>query len=243
MTHLIESKLRPAVRPAAGGALLRVHHRAPHLRVVGLSHPHAAQSPGRHDRPSDQHCDRGRTAMIRRLGYHWHLRRIMAAHNIWKTTELIPLVRERASTCPPRRSTAWSPTGPSASLCRSWPRSATSSPVRPPTSSNRMSKQIGASAPCGEAAVIEINADFRPERARIIEDRTCPHPGSTPPIRASTQPVCAVAPATPPVGTGPRASSASTACARRVTAREPVLPAVTWASSRGSPDLGRVQSA
>lgn len=33
--------------------------------------------------------------MTRRLGYHWHLRRVMAAHDLWKTTDLAPLLRER----------------------------------------------------------------------------------------------------------------------------------------------------
>ena len=32
---------------------------------------------------------------VRRVGYHWHLRRIMAAHNMWKTTDLGPLLRDR----------------------------------------------------------------------------------------------------------------------------------------------------
>jgi len=31
----------------------------------------------------------------RRLGAHWHLRRLMAAHDMWKTTDLAPLLRER----------------------------------------------------------------------------------------------------------------------------------------------------
>ena len=31
----------------------------------------------------------------RRVDYHWHLRRIMAAHNMWKTTDLAPLLRDR----------------------------------------------------------------------------------------------------------------------------------------------------
>ncbi|MFC5290032.1 helix-turn-helix domain-containing protein [Actinokineospora guangxiensis] len=31
----------------------------------------------------------------RKLGFHWNLRRLMAAHDLWKTTELIPLLRER----------------------------------------------------------------------------------------------------------------------------------------------------
>jgi len=31
----------------------------------------------------------------RRIGYHWNLRQRMADRNLWKTTELIPLLRSR----------------------------------------------------------------------------------------------------------------------------------------------------
>lgn len=31
----------------------------------------------------------------RKLDFHWNLRRLMAAHQMWKTTDLIPLLRER----------------------------------------------------------------------------------------------------------------------------------------------------
>ena len=31
----------------------------------------------------------------RRVGYHWNLRQRMADHNLWKTTELIPLLKSR----------------------------------------------------------------------------------------------------------------------------------------------------
>jgi DNA-binding Xre family transcriptional regulator len=31
----------------------------------------------------------------RRIGYRWHLRQLMAQRNLWKTTELIPLLRSR----------------------------------------------------------------------------------------------------------------------------------------------------
>ena len=31
----------------------------------------------------------------RKLDFHWNLRRLMAAHEMWKTTELVPLLRER----------------------------------------------------------------------------------------------------------------------------------------------------
>jgi DNA-binding Xre family transcriptional regulator len=32
---------------------------------------------------------------IKRLGYTWHLRQLMAQHNLWKSTELRPLLRDR----------------------------------------------------------------------------------------------------------------------------------------------------
>ncbi len=31
----------------------------------------------------------------RRVGYHWRLRQVMAEHNLWKTTELVPLLKSR----------------------------------------------------------------------------------------------------------------------------------------------------
>jgi DNA-binding Xre family transcriptional regulator len=31
----------------------------------------------------------------RRIGYRWHLRALMAQRNLWKTTELMPLLRSR----------------------------------------------------------------------------------------------------------------------------------------------------
>jgi len=52
----------------------------------------------------------------RRLDFHWNLRRLMAAHQMWKTTELVPLLRERGVELRLRRCIAWSPT--SRSGCR-----------------------------------------------------------------------------------------------------------------------------
>lgn len=31
----------------------------------------------------------------RRIAFHWRLRQVMAQHNLWKTTELIPLLKSR----------------------------------------------------------------------------------------------------------------------------------------------------
>lgn len=36
--------------------------------------------------------------MSTRVGYRWHLRQVMAARGIWKTTQLIPLLTDRGIT-------------------------------------------------------------------------------------------------------------------------------------------------
>jgi DNA-binding Xre family transcriptional regulator len=35
------------------------------------------------------------TGEQRRIGFHWHLRKVMAAHNLWKSTDLRPLLQSR----------------------------------------------------------------------------------------------------------------------------------------------------
>ena len=91
-------RLRPPVRAAAGGPLLCLDHRAVHsvssdfrnrtLRAA-LDRSIQAALGGNAGRE-------GWSVMARRkLDFHWNLRRLMAAHEMWKTTELIPLLRER----------------------------------------------------------------------------------------------------------------------------------------------------
>ncbi|MFD7527369.1 helix-turn-helix domain-containing protein [Streptomyces sp. NPDC059849] len=108
--------------------------------------------------------------MTRRLGYHWHLRRIMAAHNIWKTTELIPLLRERGinlSTAQVYRLVTDRPERLSLPVLAALCDILACSPadlIEPFVEADRRKRTAG------EADVIEINSDFRPERARILED-------------------------------------------------------------------------
>lgn len=108
--------------------------------------------------------------MIRRLGYHWHLRRIMAAHNIWKTTELIPLLRERGinlSTAQVYRLVTDRPERLSLPVLAALCDILACSPadlIEPYVGADRRERTAD------EAAVIDINSDFRPERARILED-------------------------------------------------------------------------
>jgi hypothetical protein len=41
----------------------------------------------------------GRTqVVIKKMGYQWHLRRLMAGKELWQTTDLVPLLAERGIT-------------------------------------------------------------------------------------------------------------------------------------------------
>ncbi|GHI04611.1 Cro/Cl family transcriptional regulator [Streptomyces cellostaticus] len=108
--------------------------------------------------------------MVRRLSYHWHLRRIMAAHNIWKTTELIPLLRERGvnlSTAQVYRLVTDRPERLSLPVLAALCDILACSPgdlIEPYVEADRRKWTAD------EAAVIDLKPDFRPERARILED-------------------------------------------------------------------------
>ena len=49
--------------------------------------------------------------MARKIGYRWHLRKLMAERDMFATTDLRPLLAERVR-CPVNRSTGWSPGPP-----------------------------------------------------------------------------------------------------------------------------------
>ena len=39
--------------------------------------------------------------MVRKINFRWNLRQLMAAHDLWKTTDLIPLLAERGVSLSP----------------------------------------------------------------------------------------------------------------------------------------------
>ncbi|MFB7853434.1 helix-turn-helix domain-containing protein [Streptomyces gelaticus] len=108
--------------------------------------------------------------MVRRLSYHWHLRRIMAAHNIWKTTELIPLLRDRGinlSTAQVYRLVTDQPERLSLPVLAALCDILDCSPgdlIEPYVEADRRKRTAD------EATVIDLKTDLRPERARILED-------------------------------------------------------------------------
>lgn len=80
-------RLGPDIRAAAGRPHMGVDDRALHRGVGRLQEPAAAGHPGP--------AHRGPVVIGREVGYTWRLRQVMAAHGLFSTTDLQPLLAER----------------------------------------------------------------------------------------------------------------------------------------------------
>ena len=109
--------------------------------------------------------------MARRLNFHWHLRRVMAAHDIWQTTQLVPLLRERGVelsatqvyrlvTDKPERLSLRTLTA----LCDIFDCSPADLIEPYVEAAGRKQKAEG-------ATVIDVSPNLRPKRARILDDK------------------------------------------------------------------------
>ncbi|MFJ6280496.1 helix-turn-helix domain-containing protein [Arthrobacter subterraneus] len=106
----------------------------------------------------------------RRIGYRWHLRQLMAAHDMWKTPDLAPLLKDRGISLSPAqiyRLVAEEPERLSlrtlAALCDIF--DCTPNDLIEPYVEAAPRKEA-----VGNAKVVELNAQLRPRRARIIDD-------------------------------------------------------------------------
>ena len=109
--------------------------------------------------------------MARKLDFQWNLRQLMAAHDIWKTPELIPLLAERGvalSTAQVYRLVTDKPERLSMktliALCDILD-CTPSDLIEPFVAAQPRSKTAA-----GGANITELNPDFRPARARITDD-------------------------------------------------------------------------
>lgn len=108
----------------------------------------------------------------RRLNFHWNLRRLMAAHEMWKTTELIPLLRERGvelSASQVYRLVTDKPERLSMKVLLALCDILDCSPadlIDPYVESAARAKAAGETG----APVVELKPDVRPERARILDE-------------------------------------------------------------------------
>ncbi|MEV1002388.1 helix-turn-helix transcriptional regulator [Nonomuraea sp. NPDC050202] len=107
--------------------------------------------------------------MTRRLNFHWRLRQIMAAHEIWKTTDLIPLLRERGVSLSPAqvyRLVANKPERLSLrtliALCDIF--DCTPANLIEPYAETTAHKMTG------DQSAVTLTHGIRPERARVLDD-------------------------------------------------------------------------
>ena len=108
----------------------------------------------------------------RKLDFHWNLRRLMAAHEMWETTELVPLLRERGvelSASQVYRLVTDKPERLSmkvlVALCDILDCTPADliDPYAEPATRRKAAGQPG-------APVVELKPDLRPERARILDE-------------------------------------------------------------------------
>lgn len=108
----------------------------------------------------------------RKLDFHWNLRRLMAAHEMWKTTELIPQLRERGvevSASQVYRLVTDKPERLSMRVLIALCDILDCTPadlIDPYVESANRRKAAGQPG----AAVVELKPDLRPERARILDE-------------------------------------------------------------------------
>ena len=114
--------------------------------------------------------------MARKLDFQWNLRQLMAAHDIWKTTDLIPLLAERGvplSTAQVYRLVTDKPERLSMKILIALCDILDCTPadlIEPYVVSRRRPKTATAGA-----TVTEMNPEFRPARARILDDPSGPN--------------------------------------------------------------------
>jgi DNA-binding Xre family transcriptional regulator len=109
--------------------------------------------------------------MVRKLSFHWNLRQLMAAHNIWKTTDLIPLLAQRGvqlSTAQVYRLVTDRPERLSMKTLTALCDILSCGP------SDLIEPYVEAASrrpAVGESTIIDVRGEFRPERARILDDQ------------------------------------------------------------------------
>lgn len=108
----------------------------------------------------------------RRLDFHWNLRRLMAAHEMWKTTSLTPLLQERGVDLSPTQICRLVTEKPErlsmqvlVALCDIFD-CTPSDLITPYVQEGRRPKAVADDS----AEVVELTHEVRPERARIVHD-------------------------------------------------------------------------
>lgn len=108
----------------------------------------------------------------RKLDFDWNLRRLMATHEMWKTTALTPLLHERGVDLSPTQTYRLVTEKPErlsmrvlVALCDIFD-CTPADLITPYVQEGRRPKAVAEDA----ADVVELTHEVRPERARIVDD-------------------------------------------------------------------------
>ena len=108
--------------------------------------------------------------MVRKLNFHWNLRQLMAAHEIWKTTELIPLLAQRGVTLSVAQVYRLVTDKPERLSMKTLTALCDILSCAPADLIDPYVEAAGRKPAVGDATVIDVRPEFRPERARIVDD-------------------------------------------------------------------------
>jgi DNA-binding Xre family transcriptional regulator len=108
--------------------------------------------------------------MARKINFHWNLRQLMAAHDLWKTTELIPLLAERGVHLSATQVYRLVTDKPDRLSMKTLTALCDILSCTPADLIDPYVESTGRRLAAGEANTVDVRPDYRPERARIVDD-------------------------------------------------------------------------
>ena len=108
--------------------------------------------------------------MDRKINFRWNLRQLMAAHDLWKTTDLIPLLAERGVSLSPAQIYRLVGDKPDRLSMKTLAALCDILSCTPADLIDPYVESSGRRLAAGETNVVDVRPDYRPERARIVDD-------------------------------------------------------------------------
>lgn len=108
--------------------------------------------------------------MVRKINFRWNLRQLMAAHDVWKTTDLIPLLAERGVSLSPAQIYRLVGDKPDRLSMKTLAALCDILSCTPADLIDPYVESSGRRLAAGETNVVDVRPDYRPERARIVDD-------------------------------------------------------------------------
>ena len=108
--------------------------------------------------------------MVRKINFRWNLRQLMAAHDLWKTTDLIPLLAERGVSLSPAQIYRLVGDKPDRLSMKTLAALCDILSCTPADLIDPYVESSGRRLAAGESNVVDVRPDYRPERACIVDD-------------------------------------------------------------------------